>query len=262
MADVQTLPPLRPYIDAYLRSRPALFTLIRPQEAALFAAHLSVLEAPVLDFGCGDGFFASLVYEPGALDVGLDLDDSRIAEARASGVYRSIVTYDGRNIPFEDGHFASVISNCVLEHVDGVADVVAEIGRVTRCGGTFQASVMTARWNEYLLGARIMGDKYRSFMQERQEHRNLLSQSAWSDLFSQAGFDVEEVTGYLSPRTSAALDLAHYLSAPSLASRLLTGKWVSLPDAWARLAPVVERAIEWPVPPGESAALFYVLRRR
>lgn len=262
MTDVAALPPLRPYIEGYLRGRPAFFTLIRAQEAALFAANEPLLDHPILDFGCGDGFFARLVFSAGALDVGLDLDQSRVGEARESGVYREVVTYDGKHIPFSDGHFGSVISNCVLEHVVDVPEVVLDIARVTRLGGVFLTSVMTARWDDYLLGARVLGDRYRAFMRRQQEHLNLFTRSRWESVFTGAGFEVESVTGYLSPRTSAALDVAHYLSAPAMASRALTGNWVLFPEAWARLAPAIERAIDLPVEPDESAALFYVLRRR
>lgn len=262
MQHIQTFPSTRPYIEAYLRNRPPFFTLIRSQEAALFEATERLLRSPVLDFGCGDGFFAQLVYGKERLDVGLDLGASRIHEAEVTRAYRDVVSYDGRTIPFPAGHFGSAISNCVLEHVADVQDVVREIGRVVDDGGVFLTSVMTDRWEDYMLGARLLGDRYRTFMRAQQEHRNLLTRAQWDEVFRSAGFTIESTVGYLSSRTALTLDGLHYFSIPSLAARRLTGRWVVMPELWARLAPLLERGIELPVDADRSAALFYVLRRR
>jgi SAM-dependent methyltransferase len=215
----------------------------------------------VLDLGCGDGFFAELAFGQATIDVGLDLAGSRIEEARSTSVYREVVTYDGRTIPFADARFGTVVSNCVLEHVTDLARVVEEVYRVTRPGGRFITSVMADRWEEYQLGARLLGDRYRRFMRVRQDHVNLLTRDQWDAVFTAPGFRVEQATGYLSPRTSMYLDAMHYLSLPSLLSRALTGRWVVAPDLWARLTPLMATLIDVPVPAEQSAAIFYVLRR-
>lgn len=261
MEEPAIIPSTRPFIDAYLRNRPLFFTLIRPQEAALFQTVKGLMERPVLDLGCGDGFFADLAFGKDSIDVGLDLPHSRIDEARSTGVYREVVTYDGITIPFADAHFATVLSNCVLEHVADLSRVVDEVARVTRPGGRFITSVMADRWEEYQLGAQLLGDRYRQFMRVRQEHVNLLSRTEWDSVFRRAGFTVEQAVGYLSPRTSRYLDAMHYLSVPALLSRMLTGRWVVAPDLWARLTPVMSTLIDLPVDAEQSAAIFYVLRR-
>ena len=68
-------------ITGYLEARPFFFTLIRPQEALLFQQFNQLLKAPILDFGCGDGFFAQVVFQPLKIDLGLDVPSSRILEA-------------------------------------------------------------------------------------------------------------------------------------------------------------------------------------
>jgi SAM-dependent methyltransferase len=258
---IDTIASPRPYVEAYLRSRPLFFTLIRSQEAALFESVKHELGHPILDLGCGDGFFARLVFGPGTIDVGLDLPGSRIDEAVATGVYHRVETYDGRSIPFGDAHFGTVISNCVLEHVVELPRVLEQVARVTRPGGLFITSVMTDRWEEYQLGAMVLGDRYRGFMRARQEHRNLLSRAGWDTAFHAAGFDVTQSVGYLSARTSRYLDAMHYLSVPAVATRVLSGSWVVAPDAWARLTPLLSRLIDLPVAADESAAIFYLLKR-
>lgn len=46
-----------------------------------------------------------------------------------------LISYDGRQIPFEDETFDVVISNAVLEHVEELNAVFAEVRRVTKTGG-------------------------------------------------------------------------------------------------------------------------------
>src|SRR5690242_16502248 len=46
---IDTIAPPRPYVEAYLRNRPLFFTLIRPQEAALFESFRERFEPPILD---------------------------------------------------------------------------------------------------------------------------------------------------------------------------------------------------------------------
>jgi SAM-dependent methyltransferase len=249
-------------VEEYVRNRPLFFALIRSQEAAIFRSLQAMLRPPVLDFGCGDGFFARVAFPGRTIEVGLDLEDSRVEEAEGSGVYDQVTVYDGRTVPYPDESFGTVVSNCVLEHVEDVAGAAREAFRVLKPGGYFLTSVMADKWEQNQLGAKVLGDRYRRFMRRRQVHRNLLTASEWSSVFSGAGFQVVSALGYLGPRTSMCMDALHYLSAPSLATRALVGKWVVLPDAWAFLTKdVLTRAIDFPVEPGQSSAIFYVLRK-
>jgi SAM-dependent methyltransferase len=257
----EPLPPVDPFVEAYLRNRPLFFSLIRPQEAALFRSFAPILTHPILDVGAGDGFFARLAFGAGAIDVGLDLEGSRLTEGAASGAYLDTVTFNGRHIPFPDRHFGTVVSNCVLEHVVDLSGLVEEVYRVLQPEGHFLTSVMSNRWESFMLGARLLGDRYRTFMRRRQEHENLLSLGTWESVFTSPGFEIVDAVGYLSARTSACLDAAHYASAPALLARQLTGRWVIAPDLWARLAQPVSSLIDLPVPAQDSAAIFFVLKR-
>src|SRR5919202_3805820 len=52
------------------------------------------LGAPILDLGCGDGKFASVLCKlsgRSALDLGIDLDKRSIQRSRGRGVYRATV---------------------------------------------------------------------------------------------------------------------------------------------------------------------------
>lgn len=83
----------------------------------------------MLDLGCGSQPYRHLfdVTEYIGLDVevsGHDHKTSRIDRF-----------YDGRTIPFADGHFDAVLATEVFEHVLHLDDLIGEINRVTRPGG-------------------------------------------------------------------------------------------------------------------------------
>ena len=223
-------------------------------------------EGKILDFGCGDGFFAEMVFGTDSIDVGLDLPGSRIEEAKELRVYDDVVTYDGTKIPFHEDTFESVISNCVLEHIPDVNTSIQEVYRVTKPGGHFLTGVMTNNWERFMFGPQFFGDYYRASMRKKQEHFNLFPVTEWDKRFTNAGFTIVEKVGYVNPENAKWLDLYHYLSTPSLLSHALFGKWVAWQD-WYNVIPLDKKAlslIETSLDennPDESSAVFYVLKK-
>jgi len=250
------------FIKKYLENRPFFYAFIRPQEAILFQKNLHLIKKPVLDFGCGDGFFAKLVIED-AVDIGLDLYMSRSNEAKKQKIYKRIVNYDGKKIPFPDNCFSTVISNCVLEHIPNLKQSLREIHRVLKPNGYFLATVMTNKWKDYLLGKKILGNIYVNWMDEIQQHYHLLNEKEWNIKFTQNGFKIIDRVGYL-PRYSVRYnELLHYLSLPSLISYRLLGKWVLYKNVFAS-SPVinaVKRRTGFPVSAADSAAIFFSLQK-
>ena len=137
MATKSTPKTLTDFILQYQQHRPYFFSFIRPQEAHLFCTHQQYLKKPVLDFGCGDGFFAELVFGKKQIDIGIDVKDSRAAEAQRANVYKKVVFYDGITIPARDKSVGTVISNCVLEHLPDLDTNLREICRVLNPAVTF-----------------------------------------------------------------------------------------------------------------------------
>ncbi|HSB00035.1 MAG TPA: class I SAM-dependent methyltransferase, partial [Anaerolineales bacterium] len=115
----------------HLKELPYFRSLVRAVEARFYQDYH--LPAPTLDVGCGDGHFATIAFER-QLEVGLDPWDGPIREAQRRGGYRSLVRADGGHMPFPEGHFASAVSNSVLEHIPHVEAVLAETARVLQPG--------------------------------------------------------------------------------------------------------------------------------
>lgn len=110
---------------------------------SLLTAYLKKAVAPqkVLDVGCGTGesleMFRELASE--ARWWGVDIEGSQEVLARKrSG--DEFVTFDGVNIPFEDGFFDFAYSRQVLEHVRYPERLLADVARVLKPGSVFIGS--------------------------------------------------------------------------------------------------------------------------
>ncbi len=120
---------------------------INPVRFGYFARILGVqgaLErgrARLLDVGCGGGVLSEEFARSGLDVTGVDPAPESIEAARAHAAASSLdIEYlvgTGEQLPFPDGSFDHVACCDVLEHVDDVDRVVAEIARVLRPGGLF-----------------------------------------------------------------------------------------------------------------------------
>lgn len=217
----------------FLANRPAFFSLIRPIELKLLLDHQKKLSGKVLDFGCGDGFFAQTLFKylnhSGQL-IGVDLFDSRIDQAKEKLCYHDVIEYDGVSLPFLPNTFDSCFSNSVLEHASDLRLSLKEIYRVMKPGGFFLTTVMTDNWGKNLIGGKLFGNVYRRWLREKQVHTELLTVEDWSKAFSQSGFEVINGIEYLCSPQAEIMELAHYLSLPSLLGKRLFNRWVLFPN--------------------------------
>jgi ubiquinone/menaquinone biosynthesis C-methylase UbiE len=245
-------------LSIYLKSRPLFLSLIRVKEAAIFQHYLP-LAGPVLDVGVGDGFFAKIAFKQ--IDVGIDLPGSRMPEAQKLNIYQKLVEFDGVKIPFKNNYFQTVVSNCVLEHVEKLPELLSEIGRVLKPGGIFLTTVMAKPWEDYLMGTKVFGNGYKNYMRVKQVHLNLLTVNNWDKVFVKAGFKIEKRIGYLPEKACKLIDLAHYLSVPSLISYILFRKWVLFPRLLWYPEKYLSGLVKPDVSPDKSGAIFYVLKK-
>jgi uncharacterized RmlC-like cupin family protein/SAM-dependent methyltransferase len=113
-----------------------------PERVPLLVAAVGGPGRDVLDLGCRTGA-VSVKYLPGNRVVGIDIDPGALALAAERGIEPVWGDLEA-TLPFEDASFDAVVAGEVLEHVRVPAEVVAEVRRVLRPGGTFAGSVPNA----------------------------------------------------------------------------------------------------------------------
>tara|TARA_B100000674_G_scaffold485386_1_gene492156 strand:+ start:756 stop:1466 length:711 start_codon:yes stop_codon:yes gene_type:complete len=93
--------------------------------------------ADVLEVGCGTGLILQRAAAHAKKAVGVDISPGMLEHAKRRGldVYEGTAT----ELPFEDESFDLVYSFKVLAHVEGIAQALEEMKRVTRPGGRIVA---------------------------------------------------------------------------------------------------------------------------
>jgi len=214
------------FLDSYLKKRPLFYSFLRPQEALFYQKYLP-FKKPILDFGCGDGFFAGVAFGEGKekIDMGLDVNPKVLIEAQNSGIYKRVAVYDDQKIPFSDQHFSTIVANCVLEHLPHLEKTLREINRVLKKGGVVYLTVVTDQWQKNLLGGKFLGKPYCSWFKNIQRHFNLLTRKEWKETLESAGFCVKEIIPYFTAKEQGWCEIFHYLSFPSLIFKKVLGRW-------------------------------------
>ena len=136
----------------HLKTIPAFRGLLRAVEAR-FYQQLDLAE-PILDLGCGDGHFSQMTFER-PLTVGIDPWWGPLQKSQASGMYQHLLQGLGDRMPFPDEHFATVISNSVLEHIPGIQAVLFETNRVLQPGGQLVITMPSHLFTQNLGGAQF-----------------------------------------------------------------------------------------------------------
>ncbi len=229
------------------------------------------LPAPTLDLGCGDGHFATLAFDR-PLEVGLDPWAGPIREAVKRGGYLEVIQGSGNKLPFEDAHFASAVSNSVLEHIPELDPVLKEMARVLSPGAPFIFCVPNQNFLPTLsvssffdrIHLRFLGDCYRGFFNKITRHHHCDDPSVWQKRLEKAGFELVDWWHYFSPKAEHVLEWGHYFGLPSLVTRKLFGRWIIAPTRWnlALTNAVTRSSYAEPSIQPDGTYTFYIARRK
>jgi len=201
------------------------------------------LPPPVLDVGCGDGQLTGLLFRR-PVRAGIDVDRADVGRAARSGVYRQVLCASAASLPFADGTFASVFSNCVLEHLDDVDRALREIGRVLRPGGMLLTTVPIPAWESSgpfpalrRLGLHALSDRMNDLLRRLWRHVTVEDRAAWCDRLTRAGMTLAAWEPYMPPQAYAAYARYLPMSFQSFVTRRLSGRWVASARLRRAMAP-------------------------
>ena len=217
------------FVFLQVSSLPYFRALLRAVESEFYQD--LPLPSPVYDVGCGDGHFASLTFDK-KLDVGLDPWRFSMKEAKKYNAYKSLVEADGAQTPFPSNHFASGLSNSVLEHIPHIDAVLKETARVLRPGAPFYFCVPNATHFRELSLRKIFGKPYEMWFRKIQRVHHSDHPDVWEQRLERAGFKLEKWWHYFSPSALRVLEWGHYFGLPSLIAKALTGNWIISPTKW------------------------------
>ncbi len=178
------------------------FYIIRSVELKLLSYYINKTERPFLDLGCGDGSFSRNI---GLKEVyGIDIDDKAVNEAAKSGCYKELLIANASQTPFPDAFFGTVFSNCAIEHMDGLSNVLKEVRRVLKDSGKFIFTVPSRNFlqvlknDEILKGIGLNRDDSIAKYNEFHHHVNMYDLKEWKEILEAARFKLLDYEYYLS----------------------------------------------------------------
>ncbi len=261
--------PQKDYLWLHLKELPYFRAILRAVEARQYPEFK--LEHPILDLGCGDGHFVSIAMDE-KVDVGIDPWTGPVRLAKQNGGYEMVVQGSGYTLPFPENHFASALSNSVLEHVPDLDTTLKEMSRVMRPGGKFVFCVPNHNFLPNLsvsgffdrLGLEFLGDLYRRFFNTVCRHIHCDDRPVWEERLRNADLEIESTWNYFSPHALHILEWGHYLGLPSLVLHFFTRKWNAVQQKWNFILTnqIVEPVYNEPHIQAGGVYSFYIVRKK
>lgn len=190
------------------------------REVLVERLHLEPASLTALDVGCGGGLLAEEFARLGCRVTGVDPSERSLetarAHARESGLEIDYRMGVGEDLPVEGASFDVVYCCDVLEHVDSVPRVVAEIGRALRPGGVFLYDTINRTPLSNLVFIKLVQDWLHLLPQDLHAHEQFVTPAELDAAIEAAGMQRRETIGIrpsLNPLNipSAVLSRGHTL---------------------------------------------------
>lgn len=139
----------------------------------------------ILDLGCGDGKFTSVLignHTDDLILIGIDADPGQTLRAINTNLYNQVYNCLASSIPENDASFDAVISNSVLEHIEDIDETIAEVSRLLKDGGKFIFTVPGPNFHDCLRGPLTLCTSREAYLQnldKRLIHYRYWSLSEW-----------------------------------------------------------------------------------
>ena len=258
------------FLRRYLEIAPAAIAMERAIECELQSRN--PWPAPVLDIGCGDGFFARMLCMD-QIDTGIDPQETEAGLARASGVYREVITCYGNTIPKPDGSFNTIFSNSVLEHIPDLVPVLKEANRLLTADGRFYITIPSDRLERATLvsrtlaavGLNALAARYGAFYNRFWRHYHAHDDAGWREMFNAADFEVVEHFAYVPRDLSTFYDLLTGFALPGFIAKKAFNRWLLFPKLRPLYVAGLERFLQSRIRAlrnGDGCLLFYALKKR
>ena len=241
---------------AYLRHAPLSLTL-REINRLVALETLGKHSGPVLDVGCGDGFWWTMRHENREV-YGIDISAREIAQARER--INAQLSDVSRERPFPGTKFGELIGNCSLEHVPDIDAALANLRAAAADDAQLLMFVPTPRWayqgrmqSLLLRFAPRLAMAFSGALNGFFQHWHLYDHKVWRRLLEQHGWHVRATYGLGSARSEFLFRAFMPPAFAEFVAKQITGFYPSklarfLPDAAiAPLAKLVRWAVSDPI---------------
>lgn len=224
----------RDFLRRYMSVAPLALAFERVLECRILSS--MPFERPILDIGCGEGLFAKMLFAE-KVDTGIDPNSREIERARELDIYHELIVCKGDAIPKPDGHYRTIFSNSVVEHIPDLKPVLREAHRLLATGGRLYLTVPSDKFDHYTvgnqilstLGMRNLAERFRVFYNRFWKHYHYHSLVEWETIARRAGFTVIASHTY-GPKSVCLFDDALVpFSALEFATKCLFNRWTLFP---------------------------------
>jgi 2-polyprenyl-6-hydroxyphenyl methylase/3-demethylubiquinone-9 3-methyltransferase len=193
----------------------ALYHLNQPR-FEFFDRHISSWTGlNVLDVGCGGGFSCEFVAARGAIVSGLDQSQKCITaaqiHAQKSGFEIDYRCGVAESMPYADHTFDVVISVDVLEHVESVPDVLAEVHRILKPNGIFFFDTINRNFKSRLVMIWLMENILGEIQKGVHDWNKFITPEELTELLENNNFRDIDIKGFDLFSEALKLNLASYL---------------------------------------------------
>jgi SAM-dependent methyltransferase len=254
---------------AYLRHAPLSLALREINRLIAFEAVASG-EGPVLDVGCGDGFWWTQMQQRDREIYGIDISASEIAQAKTK--INAELTDVSAQTPFPGVAFKEIVGNCSLEHVPDIDAALSNLRKAAAPDARLLMFVPTPRWayqgrtqSLFLKYAPRLAMTMSGALNGFFQHWHLYDAKVWTRLLEQNGWRVKATFGLGSQRSELMFRLFLPPAFLGFITKKLTGFYpaklvAKLPDrAIAPLARLVRWAVADPLVAADSPHAYEYL---
>jgi SAM-dependent methyltransferase len=257
------------WIRAYLSHAP-LSLVLREINRLIAVETVASGVGPVLDVGCGDGFWWTLRGADNRQVYGIDISAREVDQARTR--IHAALTDVSRERPFPGIEFVEIIGNCSLEHVPDIDAALGNLRKAAAPNARLMMFVPTPRWalqgqlQSWLLRraprvAMSLAGALNGFFQ----HWHLYDAKVWSGLLAQNGWRVRAMYGLGSARSEFLFRAFMPPAFVEFIAKQLTGFYPSKlakflpPSLLAPAARLVRWAVSDPLVPVDSPTAYEYL---
>jgi ubiquinone/menaquinone biosynthesis C-methylase UbiE len=222
------------FLKRYLSEAPIFLAMERAIECRLISE--IELKRPILDLGCGDGIFSSILFsEPSEL--GIDISLNELMKASKKRTYRNIAAGDLSILPLKARSFNTIICNSVMEHVINLEEALKEACRVLSPGGKFILALPTENYDKFLFYPRILqglglkdaAKRYRKAVNKTFRHYHAYAPARWVRIIEDNGFKVTKTVHFCPEKVMTLSDFCLPFNSISLLNKKIFKRWVMCP---------------------------------